>query len=388
VRILFLTTVLPVKARSGGEFVTRLFIEKLNELAHNIDVVGYLRPNESLSLPNNWYVVKNIPIESNTSKLFTTVNILKSIIAGRCYSVQKFKSRGYIKCVNNLLNIKSYDFIIIDHFQMGWLIDFLPTRIHLLFISHNVESDLYKQLSEDKYGNKFLPILYKREAKLMKELEAKILKRAIAVWVLTETNKLRYKELYPDLEIDRLLPVQIPPLRLPLNIVKKNKKCDIGLLGTWSWEANMQGLLWFFKKVYPLLPNFISIYVAGVGAERLSGRFDNVQYLGFVDNADNFINDCKVVAIPSIAGDGIQIKTIHTISLGQRVVATSFALRGVEMFPSYVFKADAPTDFAELLLTCVSEDYRDNVEEAKKWCEKRNDLFTSVLSETLGNLHA
>lgn len=380
-KILFLTTILPLKPSSGGEIVSKLFVNNLEALGHSVDVVGYLRQEDTTEfIPSNMHLAKKVVIESKTSKLFTVTKLLKSFIHGSCYSSEKYITEEYINSMQSLLYKHDYSLIIIDHFQMGWVLKYLPSNIPIASIAHNVESDLYKQLSDNKNTNFIYKYIYTQEACKMRSLENKIINASKYVWLLTENNKIRYSELFANNE-NKLTTVCIPPVKaIDLTYSEENiKKWDIGIIGTWTWKANMDGLVWFFENVYPLLPLSITISVAGIGADWLHNKYKNVSYLGFVDSANIFINKSKVIAIPSIAGDGIQIKSIQAIAQGIQIVATSFALRGIDDLPSYVQKADDPIKFKEELLLMISSS-KEHFDEATKWIDNRKVQFTKTFS--------
>jgi hypothetical protein len=382
-KILFLTTILPVKARTGGEFVSQLFVNSIKSLGYEVDILGYSRINEVCeNVPPYMHLAKRIIIESNTSKCFTIINIVKSFFYKRCYSSQKYVTKKYIELLKKNITKNNYSAIIIDHFQMGWVLKYLPKNIKIISISHNVESDLYKQLSEE--GGYFSRVLYQREAYLMQQLENKVFTASQFVWLLTDNNKKRYLKLLPGINEKNLKAVCISSFnKRDGQIVIHEKEGDIGMIGSWTWDANNKGLMWFFKEVYPHLPNSLSIQIAGLGAEWLQDKYNNVRYLGFVDSADDFILKSKVVAIPSIAGNGIQTKTIHAISLGQNIVATPFAVRGIDNLPSYIRLAAKPTEFASMLVSSIAEKKNNHCEEAKQWNETRNAQFLASISEFL-----
>lgn len=377
-KILFLTTILPVKPKSGGEIVTKLFIDNFQKLGHSVDVLGYLRKNDKVvGLPENMHLVKKIIIESSASKLFTVINLTKSIIRGICYSSKKYITKEYIMLVQKCLSLQDYDLIIIDHFQMGWLLDYLPSNISIASIAHNIESDLYQQLSKKTRG--ILSYIYKQEARKMCILEKKLIFRSKNVWTLSKENKKRYIELFSVLP-EKLRTACIPPTLDPdENRFSMKSKWDIGIIGTWTWKANMDGLMWFFEKVYPLLPRNITICIAGLGAEFLYNKYNNVKYLGFVDSARFFMNSSRVIAIPSVSGDGIQIKTIESIVLGINIVATKFALRSIDNVPSFVKCADNSIEFSKQLLLML-QSKKDNHIEAKEWSNVRKLRFIESLT--------
>jgi glycosyltransferase involved in cell wall biosynthesis len=363
VKILFITTVLPAKARSGGECVSNLLVSKLISLGHDVDVLGYLRLEDEIETPPNMRLVKKTVIESSGSKFFTVKNIAKSIFCGRCYSSQKYVSREYVDSLKNCFGEGITTVLI--HLQMGWILDYIPRNVKVIAVNYNVESDFYEKMSQ---GNiKFaLKLLYRREAKLVKRLEARVFKRADLSWNVTEENNNRYMELFPQME-NKFLTLCVPPNTEQSNFagnINAGKKFDIGMIGSWTWDANNRGLLWFFDEIYPLLPPSATIGVAGMGADWLRGKYPNVRYLGFVESAEDFMRQSKTMAVPSISGDGIQVKTINYIGAGINTVATSFAVRGIGELPSYVKIADKAGDFSRLLAEAIENFSKDNSQEA------------------------
>ncbi len=379
-KVLFITTILPIEPKSGGEIVSKLFMNSLEELGYNVEVLGYLRKGENeASLPSNMRLVKNIVIESSSSLVFTLKNLIKSLIRKRPFSSQKFVTPEYIKLIKNIISQKKHQIIIIDHFQMGWVLEYIPNNINIISIGHNIESDLYQQLTNNAQ-NKVIKLIYEMEAKKMLKLEENIVKRSDRILTLTEANKYRYSELFSH-SSDKITSVCIPPYEIPsICNSKENKKWDIGIIGSWTWKSNMQGLEWFIESVYPLLPKDIRIAIAGKGADHLKGKYSNIEYLGYVESANDFMQLSRVIAIPSTLGDGIQIKSIESISLGLPIVATPFALRSIEDLPSYVRVATLPEDFKEELVFAIgsNKSYRN---EGLNWSVERRKKFNDILSK-------
>lgn len=380
-KILFLTTIIPLKQNSGGEIVSNLFIENLIYWGHSVDVFGYLRKDDDkILIPSNMHLVKKIVVESNSSMIFTLMNICKSILMKRCYSSQKYITKEYIKQLKKEFIRKTYDYIVIDHFQMGWILEYLPRYINVASIAHNIESDLYDKLSKDKSQNILLRRLYCREAYRMRILEKKVINISKLVWTLTSDNKNRYGELFPKAK-DKLRVACVPysnNVKVE-NYSNETKEWDIGIIGTWTWESNSAGLKWFFDKIYPLLPESVTIRVAGSGAEWLLGKYPNVLYIGFVEDANLFIYKSRVIAIPSIEGDGIQIKSLQAIALGANIVATPFALRGIYPVPDYVYQTDNPIDFKDNLVRLKQSITPNFSSEASAWTELRKEQFLKSL---------
>jgi hypothetical protein len=137
-------------------------------------------------------------------------------------------------------------------------------------------------------------------------------------------------------------------------IASVSKQCDIGILGSWSWRANEEGLQWFLQSVYPHLPSSLLIHIAGKGGDWLVEKYPNIHYRGYVPDAQEFMAQARVMAIPILSGSGIQIKTLDAIASGSSIVATPIALRGISDPPSTVKIAENSEDFANLLVSAVN----------------------------------
>ena len=243
----------------------------------------------------------------------------------------------------------------------------------VIFIAHNLEHQLYEaqlknaQSSLSKY-------IYKREAHLIKKMEDKLAVSSKQVWTLTSHDSNYF---YSQNQISKVF--HLPSIRTkpPKNVV--TKYCDIGIIGSWTWKANKYGLEWFFQAVYPHLPTNISIHVAGSGAQWLMEKYPNVKYCGFVNDAQLFMAQAKVVAIPSISGGGIQIKTLDAITSGSPIVATTVAMRGILDYPSAIKIADEPECFALSLMQFLTLNKESNLHEVERTKLIDNRLTWSVL---------
>ncbi|KXA28781.1 glycosyltransferase family 4 protein [Escherichia coli] len=150
----------------------------------------------------------------------------------------------------------------------------------------------------------------------------------------------------------------------------------------------MKGLRWFFDNVYPLLPVEITIQVAGKGADWLADKYKNVKYKGFVEDAQEFLSKSKVIAIPSISGAGVQIKTLDAITIGRPIVASEFALRGLEDIPSYVYSSRQASEMANQIMTNLERKVSQNdllvlKHECNEWYSSKINNFKEVI---LGSL--
>jgi len=369
--ILFLTTVLPGERRVGGEIVSAHVIETMRSLGHDVRVLGYARPGYAAR--DGEVVVERRPIETRGASSWAARWLAQAFLGGNAYSVQKFAGGAYRAALERALSERAWDRIVIDHAQMGWLLPQLDCRQHIIHISHNCEGLLYAEQAEQ--GNALRRAVFSREARLMQELEIRLARTARSVWTLTQAQTKAFREM--GASSVTLLPV--PPMPLPKAFRLPEPDCDVAMLGTWSWGPNRAGLDWFCREVAPLVPD-LRIQVGGSGAEDLRGRFANVGILGRVADAADFLAGARVIAVPSVKGDGIQIKTLDAIAIGRPVVATPFALRGIDELPARVRAAQSPRAFADALRAALAKAPDASADD---WQAQRRARFSNALRDAL-----
>ena len=372
-KILYLTTVLPSGRRTGGEIASQCFINALKQCGHEVLVVGYQRPDDTKPKNDNEVVVEQRYIETQKSKFYPFLWMVLSLLKKLPYSAAKYYSKKYLAKVKSILHRDDYNTVIIDHAQLGWLLPLLSQKSKVIFIAHNLEHQLYEaQLKNaQKYVSKYI---YKRETRLIKKMEDDLAGSSKQVWTLTSHDSNYFYGQNLCSKVFHLPSIRtVPPKKSAI------KHCDIGIIGSWTWKANKYGLEWFFQTVYPHLPKNISIHVAGSGAEWLAQRYPNVKYCGFVPDAQAFMASAKVIAIPSISGGGIQIKTLDAITSGSPIVATTVAMRGILDYPSAIEIADEPEYFARSLMQLLALDDRYGVSEVERTKLLDSRLTWSVL---------
>lgn len=374
-KILFLTTVLPRNRRMGSEVASQTIIDALRDNGHDVVVVGYMKKDDSFELSPGEVSVGSRYIESRRAKLYPIYWLGLSLLKSLPYSAAKYWSHDYIGKVKSLLANLAYDAVFVDHAQLGWLLgisELQAVRNKAVAIAHNVEHDMYRQFA-DGDTSVIAGWIYRREARLVERVELALANLVKEVWVLTTDDASFFSRIKTNGRVQVLSLPAAASACAPGSIVKR---FDIGLIGSWAWKANAEGLRWFLDTVYPRLPIKLSISVAGRGASWLVGRYPNIDYLDFVPDAQQFLMQARVVAIPTLRGGGIQIKTLDAIASGSPIVATTLALRGINDPPKTLKIANTPIEFAALLsATAAAPEESRGCEEAHTWSHLREKEF-------------
>lgn len=127
------------------------------------------------------------------------------------------------------------------------------------------------------------------------------------------------------------------------------------LFGLWSREENIEGLIWFFTDVFPLLcgeaKSDISVMGGGLSPE-LNEKYlmpHQVRYLGFVDDSYGEILRRDAVLVPLFHGAGVKVKVLDAYSTGTPVIGTPVAFEGIPEIEGLQYTAESGTEFARLM---------------------------------------
>jgi polysaccharide biosynthesis protein PslH len=379
-KILFLTTVLPRRQRMGGEVASQCFIDALQSSGCDVTIMGYQHQDDILELSPSEVSIGRRYIETQKAKFHVLIWLALSFLKQLPYSSGKYYSQAYIKAVQNALKTTQYDRVIVDHAQMAWLTKYIADPSQLLTISHNIEHQLYFDTARQA-KNSLERWIYRRDAKLLYGLERHLAEVSQQIWTLTQHDAQYFAQQSYGATVRCFdLPAGLasaPPL-------PNTKTFDIGIIGSWGWKPNLEGLQWFLHQIYPQLPDNLSIHIAGRGADWLADKYPKIQYHGFVPNAQEFMAQAKVVAIPILTGGGIQIKTLHAIASGSPIVATAIALRGIVDPPDTVQIATDAEEFIRCLTAVTSTETTEfDTKSATEWVEQRKKRFLNDVHQAI-----
>jgi len=382
-RILLVTTSLPHKMKNGAETATMNLIEGIEAAGHQCDVVGFSRSGETGAMPANFHSAGVWPIEVENAGAQAYGWLAKALLTGKPFITTKFRSAGMRQLLQRLAQAHGHDVVVINHAHMGWVLDepALPRR--RVAVAHNVEWKLYAAMGTEPKASWLRRFIYGREGRLVKALEARLADSSEQVWTLTEADADGFTALGAR---NRPVVLDIPGQSFPAPTALASPQLDIGILGNWAWDVNRRGLHWFMEAVMPLLPPGMSVGIAGSRADLVPNPYANVRYLGFVPDACAFLRSCRVLAVPTQVGGGIQIKTIEGISAGVPMVSTQLGVRGIAAVPDFVHVEQDAQGFAAQLMAQGQRQTPTDTSEGARWATARQDRFRRTMASALDAL--
>jgi glycosyltransferase involved in cell wall biosynthesis len=385
-KILYLTGMLPLRMANGTEIATRMIADTLREIGHQVVMFGYARPDDPLPSSQTMVTIDRRTIEfAEASTRQKAAWAAEALLRREPLSISKYRRPLAMALLDSRI-AKGVDGVLIDKPQM---LAVFRRHLHGLPVSvvwHAIEHQTYAAVARDSKG--WQQQVYRREARLAKRMETRLLPKVNHVFTLTPADAEALKQLGYHGAID-VAPMIVPATTAQQVNTTEAFAYDIGLLGNWTWAANASGLEWFLRAVRPLLPAHLSIAIGGRGAATVAPEVSTVSRVGYVDDARIFLAQCRVVAVPLKAGTGVSMKVLEAACAGWPTVTTAIGARGIGSLPANVQVADTASEFASALhvSSLIPRDLRHawSVSGAR-WMHDRRRAFAQALQAGIGHL--
>lgn len=310
-KILFLTPFAPSN-KAGGENYTRLLLENLSR-DFLIDLIYYrYQDDPPYKCPNeNVRVVRDL-VNSTAVKL---KNWLLYPIIHPIFSIRF--DRRVLSLVKKLIAENSYDVLYLDHSQMALYGKYFP-KMKKILMSHDVMAQRFSR--SGSWINKKMIVAGERKMMNLPNM---------VVFSFSEKDRKIIKDIYgidskvTNFFLDNSL-IRAIPEKLEKRIV---------FFGKWKRSDNFDGLQWFFKNIYHRMNKDIQIVIIGKwlpdAFQAEIEKYENVDYLGFLENPYPIIANSIATISPLFSGAGVKVKVVESLACGTPVIGTEIAFEGL-----------------------------------------------------------
>lgn len=351
--LVFATSLIPDdQLTSGYDIANAVIVDALRRAGVRITLFGFVWANRRASDAQNSILLGEVELRTESVSTLQKIRWLSSaLFFGMTFSSAKMLTVSTNELKQELAKIEPFDGFVIAATQFAGAFESLLKSKPTLFIAHNVE---FRSAEENAIASRSIlqKLLYKREARLLKNLETRLCDRASYVLTLAEEDRLALGVASGEQSSALTLVASREHFRTSRRAAVG---CDLALIGNWTWQPNRIGLDWFLQEVVPLLPHTVKIRIAGYIPHHIHSDHPGIEWVGCVPNALAFLESAAVIPLISRAGTGVQLKTIQVFESGLASVATSRSLRGIAYRPANCFVTDDAQQFAQLLQTCIKQ---------------------------------
>ena len=356
-KILFLAHRTPFPPNKGEKIRAYHILTQLAKV-HSVSLVYWV--DNPADLTHAKTLRKNcqgevIPIRLKSSKAI--LRGLKSLAAGKSFSEGYFYSPDFQVAVNRLVKNENYDLVyafssVMAQFIMGK--HQVPTVVDFV----DVDSDKWGQLARFKnFPLSTFCCLEQHRLRRYEEILSQWAKCNLFV-SQAEANLFRSMGGRGDVAV---LPngVDLGLVRLP-RTQRHSPGLDSGcqvvtllFVGTMNYYPNTDAVLYFARQIWPLIRNRYpqaNFEIVGrfppLSVRKLDGT-DGVRVLGEVSDVRLHLANADLSVAPMRIARGVQNKVLEAMSSGVPVVATSEAVKGIQVTKgAEVLIGDNPEEFA------------------------------------------
>ncbi|NPV72677.1 MAG: glycosyltransferase [Pelotomaculum sp.] len=281
-----------------------------------------------------------------------TGKIIRSLLAPHLpVTVASRRTERMKMALAGLTRREKYDITFIYQAKMASYLSFLngPAVVDLT----DALSLYYGRLRE--FCRWPLQQFYRLEQWKMRRFERRLMKRGIFCMVASELDARYLQGLVPEARIavvpngvdtDFYIPVQ-----------ENDGNFDLVFVGNMSYLPNRDGVLYFYREVFPLVLNGCPearLVIVGKNppADILLLRENPaVSVTGYVADVRPYLAAAGVVICPIRFGAGTRIKILEAMAMGKAVVSTALGCEGLEITAGYDIEvADEPAAMAAKII--------------------------------------
>lgn len=333
-RIAFVTTQLPWPPVSGGVIKSWRLVQ---HWAHKYEVhlLTLLKNDDAKHVQALRERMPSLTITTDaTDRPRTALNLLKSYLLAPTLNVYRNQSTRFAELVKQAAT--QADVMVLDHYEMG---QYVPSNYQgkVVLHQHNAEYVMWQRLAEIERNpakKAVLAIEWRRIARA----EKMYAQRSDLVWAAPN-------------DIDALAAVGVPRQIMkptyhlgedemlhwpPLQFQDGNY--NILFVGTLTWEANVDGLLWFFAESWAAIKEAVPqarLTIVGKNPDKrlleATAGDERVHFTGFVDDLMPLYNNARLFIVPLRFGSGIKVKLLNAMYRGLPIVTTPIGIEGLEV---------------------------------------------------------
>lgn len=366
-RILFVSTNVPVPPTNGQAIRTLSIVRVLRALGHDLAFVSFappVRPEEITQLSPLCRSIDLVDAScrlTNMSQRPDYLERLRYLASLTSYSVERFRSSSMRSAIEQHLKEDPFDLIVCDSLYV--LINVPPTSVPIALNCHNVEhlilvryAALEKNLAKKWYA--------RIESRLLRQAERQACSRAAVAMACSDYDRDLLKNIRPD------LPVFVVPNAVSSELFdcQSTARSDgaspvVLFQGGMDWYPNRDAVEFFAGDILPLVraacPE-VKFVVAGRNPPAsLLQKFQHdaaIEFTGTVSSMLPYLSAATVLVCPLRLGSGTRIKILEGCAVGKPVVSTNVGAEGLNLENGkQILLADDPSKFAGLVIEMLRD---------------------------------
>ena len=353
----------PFPAIDGGCIAINAITRGLIQAGHQVKVVSIVTHKHPLAM-------ERIPqdyIEDTTFETVfvnTKINPFKAILStftNSSYHIDRFISKDFKKKITEILKKETFDIIQLESIFVTPYISVIRqlSDAKIVLRAHNVEHKIWGRfMIHQKNGLKRW--ILKHLMNQLKNYEMSIFPQLDAYMTISRLDFDFFHNEFPEMK-GVVIPMGIDMEKYEISeevIYTQNPK--LFHIGSMNWKPNVEGLEWFFNEVWDKIHDSFSeltFTLAGRGLPESwkQKEWANVNIVGEVEDAKEFILSQDIMIVPLLSGSGVRIKILEGMALEKVIITTPIGAEGLDVeHGKNILIANTPREFVDMIEKCVN----------------------------------
>ena len=351
----------PFPAGEGGPMAMNSIVRGLINAGHNVKILAVNSEKYHITekdIPASYKKETGIELVDVDLKV-RPLAAFKNLFSDKSYHVERFISEDFKKKLVKILKKDKYDIVQLEMIYMAPYIETIRENSDAIIVlrAHNVEHLIWDRIAKK---TKFLPkrLYLNHLVRTLKNYEMSVLDKVDGIAAITYRDAafFRGETAVPVIDI----PYGINPDEFDPHYEVKSEP-TLYHIGSMNWMPNEEGIYWFLDKVWDKVAKRnpgLQLNLAGRNMPKwlLKLKKKNVNILGEVPDAKEFVKNNDIAIVPLLSGSGIRIKIIESMAMGKTVITTMVGAEGIQ-YSEYenIIIADSPGKMVEVICKIIKE---------------------------------
>jgi polysaccharide biosynthesis protein PslH len=336
----------------------------------NVSFFGIRNPDERDNDSANIDHASNLGFERfvlvDRGRSYTIWKLLRGLIGPTPVNLLNYYDPSVARELSRVLEEQTFDVVQMEMVHLFVYLSTIlacPSRPLLVCDWHNIESELMDRYG--RYTRNWAQKLYaRRTARLMKNVERRLLAQCDAHIVVSERDGSRLRTLAPEarvhvvengVDVARFADGEELAAPTPLGLGQPRR--SIVFVGSMDYHANIDGATYFCGKIWPRIRSLdaeLRCMIVGSrpgAAVRDLAQAPGVIVTGTVDDVRPYYRGALAAIVPLRIGGGTRLKILEAMAAGIPVVSTSVGAEGLAVNPGVnILIADTPEEMTRALM--------------------------------------
>ncbi|MAS93451.1 MAG: hypothetical protein CMO55_09690 [Verrucomicrobiales bacterium] len=312
----------------------------------------------------------------------------------------RLKNGGPEALLDQALDQRKWDAVIIDHAAIGWALGpLMKLRMsageespRLVYVSHNHEAKVRREVANNSTAGYPKKMLLKHDAEKYAHLEDELCRHVDLVTAITRTEVDAYRANFPNQKYLCLTPGYEGPIHTGRSIDEKTPR-RLVMSGSFEWIAKRINLEIFLEKAAAKLADAdIELQIVGKTDEEfrlaMKRRFPDVDFVGRVPEMEPYLLNSRMGLIVEEFGGGFKLKQLEYVFHGLPIAGLTCAVDGLPLSSPEQILLESTTE--ELMVSVIktiddlgrlnqmSQDSLQICQEEFRWADRGKRLFESL----------